>query len=136
MALTHLGAVSASIIAPVQSYTAATRTTSAENFPIGYSSVLMMIDLRNITSPTSVITWEVEYSINGGGSWDSAGGGGIDIAASNYTLPGGVLTNAEGAPVRITASLRQIPRTDLARLVRLRITNNETMTVGVTVAGW
>lgn len=136
MALQNMGAVAGSIIAPVQSYAPGTRTVGPETIPPGISTVLFLIDLRSLGKLTGAITWAVEYSLDGGTSWLSAGGGGLDLAASGYTLDGTTLRNQEGGPVRMSGSMRAIPRTDVARQVRLKITNTETMTVGATVAVW
>ena len=136
MALSNLGAVSGAIVAPVASYTAGTRIVGPETIPAGISAILVLLDLRQTDSLTAKIDWRVEYSLDGGTSWISAGGGGIDIARSGYALSGNKLTNKEGGPVRMSGSLRLIPRTDITRLARVVFTTNETMTVGATLAVW
>lgn len=136
MALSNLGAVSGAIVAPVASYTAGTRIVGPETIPAGISAILVLLDLRQITSLTADINWTIEYSIDNGISWEFAGGGGIDMSKSGYTLLAGKLTNKDGGPVRMSGSLRLLPRTDIPRPVRVSFTTNETMTIGATLAMW
>ena len=136
MAFQNLGAIAGSIIAPVASYTAGTRVFGPETLPAGFSNVLVLLDLRSCDSLTASVDYAIQYSIDGGSNWIDAGGGGIDMAESGYTLNQGVLTNKEGGPVRMVGGRRFLPRTDLSRQVRMQFTLNETMILGVTVVGF
>lgn len=130
--------MAASVVAPVQSYIASTRTLN-ETLPAGFSAILVLVDVRNIQTLTANMSWMIEHSIDAGANWIVDGGGGINIAQAqeSYALNGSnQLVNAEGGLVRMSGSMRLIGNTNLSRLVRITFTNNETMTVGVTLAAW
>lgn len=136
MAFTSLGAAAGSVVAPVQSYTPATRTVS-ETLPAGFSAILILVDLRNVTSLTASISWTIEHSIDGGVNWINDGGAAINLAQSGYTLNGSnQIVNQEGGFVRMSGSTKLVKDTHLSRQVRIAFTNNETVTVGVTLMAW
>lgn len=135
MALQHLGGISGAIVAPVNNYTTGSRVVGPETFPAGYSSVLVLVDLRQQTSAEGIITVQAEYSLDGD-TWISAGSGGVNLSASGYTVVDGVLRNAEGGPVRLMGILLFIPRTDLSRAVRVVLSIDRPMRVGATLVGW
>ena len=136
MAFASLGAIVGDVVAPVQSYTAGVRVLGPVTVPKDYSSILILNDLRQVDSLTATIHCTMDYSIDGGATWVFAGGGGVDLAKSGYTLVGGKLTNQEGGLVRIRGTRYDIHRTDLVRQVRATFTTNETLIVGVTVVAW
>lgn len=137
MVISTIGLIGGSVVAATQSYAAGSMTVGPVTFPAGFSTIMAFIDLQQCTSLTGVITFASEYSIDGGATWVSAGGGALDLSVSAWTLnASNQLVNADGGPVRLTGMVIKVPRTDLSRMVRCTLSINVPMTVGATIAGW
>jgi hypothetical protein len=136
MALTNLGLLSGALLAPLQARGAGTATFGPETFPAGFTFLALAFDLRNVVSLTLVLSATVQYSIDGGATFLSLSGGGIDLAQSGYTFDGAVLRNLEGGPVRSAMFFRQIPRSDISRVVQVVLTQSEAATASALAFAW
>lgn len=133
MALLETGVMKSAVTA--QAFPAGNHLLTPETIEPGISAALLLIDVRQVESLTADIAYFLEYSLDGGTSWHLAGGGGLNLARSGYALAGKTLTNKEGAPVRLCGIRTQIPRTDLTRLLRVSMTIDEPLPLGITLVG-
>ena len=139
MSVTNLGPLGGALLAPLQSRPAGQATFGPETFPAGFTNFHVIVDLRQITSPTLVVLWLVQYSLDNGVTWFpnvTAMAAGIDMSQSGYTFDGTVFRNAEGGPVRATEANAFIPRSDIARLVRVTVSQSEPAILSALAFAW
>ncbi len=136
MAFTTVGCISATPLFATQSWPAGTMILGPAVLPDRFRYGMILVDLSQLTDLTSKIDVLVQISEDGV-NFGPLSGWGLDLPNSGFTLPGGVLTDASGNPVRITGmSLRFPPASNLLRQIQGTIVLSQPAVVGMTIAIW
>ena len=105
--------------------------------PDQYSYGWVLLDLSAVTDLTAALTINVDLSFDGGQTWGSIGGWGLDLAVSGFTIQGGHVVDATGTPLRISGmSVRLTQRENANRQVRMQVALSQPCAVGMTVVIW
>lgn len=111
------------------------------DIPDGFGFLGIMFDLRNVISLTAQFNAMVEVSYDGGQTWESLGGGGLDLAVSGYRIVDNKLMRSDSdpqgpGPVRCFGEMIFLKRTDNPRKIRGTLSQTEASEIGVTVVVW
>jgi hypothetical protein len=104
-----IGCVNATEVFATQSYAVGSKTLGPVALPDKFRYGQMLVDVSAITDLTTVINVTLEGSTDGGQSWASILGWGLDFTVAGYTVNGGVLVDGLGQPIRITGSSLRFP---------------------------
>lgn len=95
---------------PLTTYTAGTHLLSPASIPLNLVFAKARFDLTHLTALTLVMDISLEISQDNGATWTFAGGSGLNLPNSGFTLNGGVITNSAGQVITqsgISVSLPQ-----------------------------
>jgi hypothetical protein len=137
MAFTNIGCISAQVAFATQAWPAGSKTVGPVSIGNAYRHGELLIDVSGLTDLTSSISVTIDLSFDGGATFTTVGGWGLDLPTSGYTLPGGVLTDSNGDPVRVTSAALKFPQaSSIQRQIRATATLTTPATVGCTVVIW
>ena len=94
---------------PLTTYTAGTHVLPEATVPTGLVRAKALFDLTHLTQLTLVMSIALELSQDNGATWLSAGGGGLDLPRSGFTINGSVITSAQGQVVTVSGITINLP---------------------------
>lgn len=94
---------------PLTTYTAGQHVLPEAAIPTGFVRAKALFDLTHLTQLTLVMSIAIELSQDNGASWVSAGGGGLDLPNSGFTIAGSVITSAQGQVVTVSGITVKLP---------------------------
>lgn len=119
---------------PLTTYTAGTHPLPETTVPTGLTRAKALFDLTHLTALTLVMSIAIELSQDNGATWVSAGGGGLDLPNSGFTIAGSVITSAQGQVVTVSGiTVKLLNPANAQRKIRGAVVLSEDFLTQITV---
>lgn len=135
MPFAPIGIIAASELFPTRLYGAGVKNVGPVLLPDRYTGGMILLDVSQVEDLNARIAIALQATLDGQ-VWVDAGGGGLSLPQSGYSLAPG-LVDADGNPVRVAGFQLRFPESvRLTRQLQAAIALSDPAVIGLTMVIW